>query len=141
MNENQIAELILDVAFDIHTEIGPGLLESVYEVLLANLLREKGLHVERQVIIPLNFRGIRFEEAFRADLIINNLVLIEVKTVDGLSKAHKSQVLTYLKLTGLKLGLLINFNNHQLKGNFERIVNGLREDQPDQDKPQQDIYL
>ncbi|PTX92259.1 GxxExxY protein [Verrucomicrobia bacterium LW23] len=125
MNENQLAEVILDTAFELHTEVGPGMLESVYEVLLSHLLGKKGLIIERQRIVPFTFYGIHFEETFRADIIVNNLVLIEVKAVDALSPAHKRQVLTYLKLTGLKLGLLINFSKERLKGNFERVANGI----------------
>ncbi|CAN5431112.1 GxxExxY protein [soil metagenome] len=127
MTENEVAQVIVQAAFDLHREIGPGLLESVYEIVLANALRDQGLEIERQKAIPISFRGISFEEGFRADLIVANLVLVEIKSVDALARVHGKQVLTYLRLTDLKLGLLINFGGEFFKGNVERVVNGLED--------------
>lgn len=127
MNHDEIARVVVECAFALHKELGPGLLESVYEVLLADALRERGLSVERQKPIPICFRGKRFDEGFRADLLVADLVLVELKSVETLARVHRKQVLTYLRLTGLKLGLLINFGGELLKGNIERLVNGLEE--------------
>ena len=127
MKDNEIAQVVVECALALHKELGPGLLESVYEVLLADALREKGLSVERQKPIPICFRGKRFDEGFRADLLVEDLVLVELKSVEALARVHRKQVLTYLRLTNLKLGLLINFGGELLKGNMERLVNGLEE--------------
>jgi GxxExxY protein len=127
MDENSIAASEVNCALEIHKELGPGLLESVYEVLLADALRERGFGVERQKPIPICFRGKRFDEGFRADLVVGDIVLVELKSVESLARAHKKQVLTYLKLSQLKLGLLINFGGELLKGNIERLVNELDE--------------
>lgn len=129
MHEDQIAKLIVQSALDLHRELGPGLFETVYEVLLADMLRSHELMVERQKPVPITFRGKQFDEGFRADLIVNGKVLMELKSVEFLSNVHRKQVLTYLRLTDLKLGLLINFGGELLKNNIERIVNGL--DSPD----------
>jgi iron complex transport system substrate-binding protein len=117
MDENTIAACVINRALDIHKEVGPGLLESVYEILLADALEQGGLTVERQKSIPIHFRGKRFDEGFRADLVVGGTVLIELKSVETLARVHKKQVLTYLKLSRLKLGLLINFGAELLKGN------------------------
>ncbi|MFZ4777859.1 MAG: GxxExxY protein [Terrimicrobiaceae bacterium] len=130
MRENEIAKVIVQAALDLHKELGPGLLESVYEVLLADMLRGLGLEVERQKPIPISFRGKRFDEGFRADLIVEQLVLVELKSLEALARVHRKQVLTYLRLTNLKLGLLINFGGEMLKGNIERLVNNLEEPTP-----------
>ena len=127
MKHDEIARVVVECAFALHKELGPGLLESVYEVLLADALRERGLSVERQKPIPICFRGKRFDEGFRADLLVADLVLVELKSVEALARVHRKQVLTYLRLTNLKLGLLINFGGELLKGNMERLVNGLEE--------------
>ena len=123
-NVNEISGMIVDAAVRVHRELGPGLLESVYEVVLADALREHGLAVARQVPIPIRFRGKLFEEGFRADLIVEERIIVEIKSVEQLARVHKKQVLTYLKLSGLKLGLLINFGGELLKGNIERLVVG-----------------
>ena len=130
MKENEIAQAIVQAAFELHKELGPGLLESVYEILLASMLREKGFEVERQKAIPISFRGKYFDEGFRADLIVAGLVLVELKSIEGLARVHRKQVLTDLKLSNLKLGLLINFGGEVLKGNIERLVNNLEESNP-----------
>lgn len=127
MKEDELARIIVQAAFDLHKETGPGLLESVYEVLLTDMLREQNLAVERQKPIPICFRGKKLDEGFRADLIVEGLVLVELKSVETLARVHRKQVLTYLRLSQLKLGLLINFGGDLLKGNIERLVNGLGE--------------
>ncbi len=114
---------ILDSAIRVHRRCGPGLLESVYEVLLTKELQRRGLHVERQKSIPLELDGVRFEEGFRLDLLVEQAVVVEVKSVDRLAPAHWKQVLTYLRLLDLRLGLLINFGGATLMEGFKRIVN------------------
>lgn len=104
MKENEIGTLIIEEALSIHRELGPGLLESVYEVLLADALMQRGRKVERQVSTPIRFRGRQFDEGFRADMIVEGCVIVELKSVESATTAHKKQVLTYLKLAGLKLG-------------------------------------
>jgi GxxExxY protein len=127
MTEDEIARIVIRCSLDLHRELGPGLLESVYEVLLADALRDAGLSVERQKSIPIRFRGKRFDEGFRADLLVAERVLVELKSIEALARVHKKQVLTYLRLSDLRLGLLINFGGELLKGNIERLVNGLEE--------------
>ncbi len=124
MTENEIGKIVVDCTMRLHIELGPGLLESVYEVLLAHMLRERGLRVDRQVPIPIEFHGLRFEEGFRADIIVENKVILELKSVDHTNNAHKKQVLTYLKLTGMKLGYLLNFGEELMKDGIFRILNG-----------------
>jgi GxxExxY protein len=127
MNENEIGTRILEAAITVHRELGPGLLESVYEVSLARELSDLGLKVERQVQIPIVYKNIRFEEGFRVDIIVENQVLLELKSVEAVTQAHKKQVQTYLKLTGLKLGYLLNFGESVLKKGITRCVNGLNQ--------------
>jgi GxxExxY protein len=122
MELNRITGTIVDAAYRIHTEAGPGLLESVYERILMDLLTNEGLTVQRQTAIPIQFGGKIYDEAFRADLIVENHVIIEIKSLDRLAPVHKKQVLTYLKLSGIKVGLLINFGGEFLKGNIERLA-------------------
>ena len=128
MSENEIAQHILDGAFLVHTKLGPGLLESVYEVVLAHELRKKGLLVERQKPMPIIYDNVRFEEAFRADLIVESKVIAELKSTESLSAIHAKQVLTQLRLSGLKLGLLINFGEAHLKNGIKRLINGKLDD-------------
>ena len=125
MHENEIGKIIVDAAFKIHKELGPGLLESVYEILLAHELNKRGLKTKRQYPVKIEYDNIIFEEGFRADIIVENKVLIEIKSVDKLNNAHKKQLLTYLKLTSLKLGYLINFSEALIKDGITRIVNRL----------------
>ena len=125
MTENEIAKKIMDASFDIHRNLGPGLLETVYEVILAKKLTEMGLGVERQVSVPIRFEGFTFDEGFRADLIVEEKVIVELKSVERMLPVHAKQLLTYLRLTGLRLGLLINFGENLLKHGFKRVVNGL----------------
>ena len=125
--ENEIARQNVDAAYQIHTRLGPGLLEKVYEVLLAHELRKRGLEVERQMSVPIRYDGIAFDEGFRADLIVADKVIVEVKTVEYLNPAHKKQLLTYLRLTDKRLGLLINFAEALIRDGITRVVNGLEE--------------
>lgn len=127
MEENAVGKDIVDAAILIHRELGPGMLESVYEVVLASELEHRGLHVERQVPVPIVFRQFRFREAFRVDLVIERKVIVELKAVEQLSKVHHKTVFTYLKLTQLRLGFLLNFGAHLMKDGIHRIVNGLPE--------------
>lgn len=130
MRENEISGAVVDAAFQIHSQLGPGLLETVYEVLLAHALQKRGMSVQRQKPVPIVFGGVRFEEGFRADLIVDNLIIVELKSVEALSRVHGKQLLTYLKLTNLRLGLLINFGAFRLKDGIHRVVNGLPESPP-----------
>jgi GxxExxY protein len=125
MHENDISAVVLDAAIAVHRALGPGLLESVYEVALAHVLRQRGLAVTRQVPISITFEGITFDEGFRADLIVENLVLVELKSLERMAPVHKKVVLTYLRLSGMRLGLLVNFGAPVLKDGFKRLVNGL----------------
>ena len=127
MKENEIGTKIIESAIGVHRELGPGLLETVYEVVLARELLNLGLEVERQVPVPIIFKGVTFEEGLRADIIVEQKVLLELKSVERTAPAHKKQVQTYLKLTGLKLGYLLNFGEDVLKSGITRCVNGLDE--------------
>ena len=127
MKENDLGTKILEAAISIHRELGPGLLESVYEVILCRELKEFGLNVERQVPIPITHRGTRFEEDFRADLIVEGMVLLEIKSVERVIPSHKKQVQTYLRLTDIKLGYLLNFGEAILRDGITRCVNQLHE--------------
>ena len=124
MKENEVGTVIVDCAVQLHRATGPGLFENVYEYLLAGLLKEEGLKVERQVEVPIRFRHHVFPKAFRADLIVEDLVIVELKSVEFLSKAHSKQLLTYLKLSGRKLGYLLNFGAPTMKEGIHRIISG-----------------
>ena len=125
MTENEISKIIVDCCFRIHTQLGAGLFESVYEEILFYELQKSGLFVERQKAIPVIWDNILMELGFRADLIVENKVIIEIKSVETIAPVHFKQLLTYLKLTNLKLGLLINFNVPLIKDGIQRIVNKL----------------
>ena len=125
MTENEISKIIVDTCYRIHLELGPGLLESVYEEILHYEFKKYGLNSSRQQAIPVIWQDINMKLGFRADLIIENKVLIEIKSVELIAQVHYKQVLTYLKLTGLKLGMLINFNEVLIKNGITRIVNKL----------------
>ncbi len=127
MTENEISKVIVDSAITVHRELGPGLLETVYEVSMAHELRQRGLRVDRQVSIPIQYRGVKFDEAFRADLVVDDKVIVELKSVEQVSEAHKKQVQTYLRLTGCKLGFLLNFGEALMKRGVLRVVNGLED--------------
>lgn len=122
MNPNDVTAAIVDAAYHIHREVGPGLLESVYELVLSDALQGKGLKVIRQVPIPIRIEGKVFDEGFRADLLVEDCVIVEIKSVEQLARVHKKQVLTYLRLSEIHIGLLINFGGDLLKGNIERLV-------------------
>jgi GxxExxY protein len=128
MNENEIAKIVVDVAYKIHNKLGQGLLESVYEIILVHELSKLGLNVERQKPVSINYEGIKFDEGFRVDVIVENKVVLELKSVEEVSKAHKKQLLTYLRLMDKRLGLLINFGSALIKNGIFRIVNGLKEE-------------
>ncbi len=130
MTENEIGTICIEAAIKVHRSLGPGLLESVYELVLAYELQRHGLAVERQVPISITYEGMVFAEAFRADLIVGQKVVIELKSVEELNKAHRKQIQTYLRLTGLKLGYLFNFGDAVLKDGIVRAVNGLPENLP-----------
>ena len=125
MTENSLSYEIIGSVIELHKTIGPGLLESAYENALAYDLRKKGLDVKQQVPMPFIYKEVKQDVGYRIDLIIENSVIIEVKSVEALAPVHYTQTLTYLKLSGLKLALLINFNCHLIKENIHRIVNKL----------------
>lgn len=125
MIENELSKIILDSCFEIHYNLGPGLLESVYEDILQFELAQHGLQVSRQQALPVYWKERKMELGFRADLIVENKVLIEIKSVENLAPVFFKQVLTYLKITNLKLGLLVNFNEQYLKNGVKRVVNNL----------------
>ena len=127
MNENEIGRIIVDRAVHLHMALGPGLLETVYEVVLAHELQDRGLAVERQVPVPVRHKGMYFEEGFRADMLVAGKVILELKSVERVSAAHKKQLQTYLRLTGCKLGYLLNFGDALMKDGITRCVNGLDE--------------
>jgi GxxExxY protein len=123
--ENYLSKLIVDTCFHIHVRLGPGLLESVYEEVLFYELTQQGFKVKRQFPIPIVWQDIEMEQGFRADLIVEDCVLIEIKSVSKIEPVHKKQTLTYLRLTGIKLGLLVNFNEALIKDGITRVVNNL----------------
>jgi len=123
MDENDIGKIVVDTAVKIHKVLGPGLLESVYEVVLAKQLRKRGLDVSRQVQIPVVFDGDKFDEGFRADIVVNDIVILELKSVEKVHPLHLKQVQTYLKLSGCRLGFLLNFNVELMKNGIRRCVN------------------
>ncbi len=124
MHPNEIGTIIVDCAVKLHMNLGPGLLESVYEAVLAKQLQLAGLTVQRQVPIPIIYEGISFDEGFRADIIVGQSVIVELKSVEKVHPVHKKQLLTYLKLTGHKLGYLLNFGDELMKNGITRIING-----------------
>lgn len=128
MEENRIGKQVVDAAIQIHQEVGSGLLESVYEVILAHELQRRGLNVSRQVVIPIKFRSLKFDEGFRADLLVENKVLIEIKCVERLNNVHRKQLLTYLRMADMRLGYLLNFGAALMKHGITRVVNGLPEE-------------
>jgi GxxExxY protein len=127
MTENEISKLVVDAAYTVHVALGPGLLESVYETVLCHELRKWGLKVERQVAVPVVYDGIHFEEGFRADVVVEDMVVLELKSVEGVLPVHKKQTLTYIRLMDKRLGLLLNFGAALMKDGIWRIVNGLEE--------------
>ena len=127
MDENPISQQIVDAAYQIHQTLGPGLLESVYEVVLAYELRKRGLKVERQLPVQVVYDGICFEEGYRLDLLVEGKVIVEIKSIETITPVHKKQLLTYLRLLDKRLGLLINFNEELIRNGISRVVNGLED--------------
>src|SRR5690242_17232153 len=127
MTENELATIVVDAAFKIHTTLGPGLLESVYKAILVHELRLRGLHVEFEVPVPVSWDGLQLEIGFRADVILEKKLVLELKSVQHIDPVHKKQLLTYLRLTDCRLGLLINFAAALIKDGITRVVNNLPE--------------
>lgn len=125
MTENEIATIIVGAAYKIHTRLGPGLLESVYEATLAYELAKRGLQLRRQHSVPVVYEAVRMDIGFRADLIVEGKVIVEIKSIDAIVPVHRKQLLTYLRLTDKRLGLLINFNVELIKDGITRVVNNL----------------
>ena len=125
MNENQIAAAVVDAAFKIHTTLGPGLLESVYQATLSYELEKRGLSVRQQVGLPVYYEALKLEIGYRVDMIVGDNVIIEIKSVEALALVHRMQLLTYLRLANFRLGLLINFNEERVRDGIHRVVNGL----------------
>ncbi len=123
--ENQISGIVLDAAIAVHTALGPGLLESAYQACLCYELSSRGLRVQTQVPLPIKYRGVLVDAAYRIDLLVEDLVILELKAVEKLLPIHEAQLLSYLKLSNKRLGLLINFHVLRLKDGYKRIVNGL----------------
>ena len=127
MHENEIGTIIVDSAIAVHRELGPGLLESVYEIVWAYELTSRGLHVQRQVPIPIRYQDLQFDEGFRADLLVEDKVVLELKSVEKVSPAHRKQIQTYLRLSDRRLGYLLNFGEALMKDGITRAVNRLTE--------------
>ena len=125
MNENQLATIIVDAAFKVHTTLGPGFLESVYVAALAYELRKRGLRVDLERGIPAYYEEVHLDMGFRADMIVNNLVIVEIKSIESIAPVHGKILLTYLRFADLRLGLLINFGAPIIKEGIKRVVNGL----------------
>ena len=123
--ENELAEIVVDASFQIHRTLGPGLLESAYEAILMHELQKRGLNVAVQVPVPVIYESVRLDTGFRADLIVGDLIIVELKSLEKIAPVHKKQLTTYLKLSGKRLGLLINFGEELIKNGITRIVNGM----------------
>jgi len=125
MTDDEIGTHLISCALRVHSELGPGLLESVYEACLVHELKKAGIRAERQVIVPITYDGLTFEEGFKVDILVSGRIVAELKSVDKLLPIHSAQLLTYLKLTGLRVGYLLNFNVvHMREGGIKRMVNG-----------------
>ncbi len=136
MDGNEIGGIVVGAAIDVHRELGPGLLESVYEAVLVHELRERGLSVERQVSVPIVFRSHHFDEGFRADVIVEGKVILELKSVEKVKTVHKKQLLSYLKLSRMNLGYILNFGEELMKDGITRIIHSLPErESPGQSNP------
>jgi GxxExxY protein len=127
LKENKIAKLVVDAAYHVHTTLGPGLLESVYEVVLAHEIEKRGLALKRQVSVPIQHDGLVFDEGFRSDMVVEDAVILELKSIESVAPVHKKQLLTYLRLADKRLGLLLNFGAPLIKKGIFRIVNKLEE--------------
>lgn len=127
MSENELAKIVVDVAFHIHKELGPGLLESVYQKVMAHELRKRGLHVEEEVPVPVVWDEVQLEVGFRIDLFIERKLVVELKSIEKVAPVHKKTLLTYLRLSDCRLGLLMNFGEQLMKTGISRVVNGMQE--------------
>jgi len=125
MLENEISSQVIGAAIEVHKQLGPGLLESSYEACLHYELRERGLEVKSQVLVPILYKGFQLDAGYRLDILVENRVVLEIKSVEELEGIHTAQLLTYLRLTKLKLGLLINFNSEKLIDGVKRVANNL----------------
>src|SRR5699024_5482924 len=125
MTENELSEIIIGCAIEVHRQLGPGLLESAYQECLAYELREKGLSVRKEVPRPIVYKEVKLDHGYRIDILVNDLVVVEIKSVEALSPVHEAQLLTYLKLGEYKLGLILNFHTVLLKDGIKRMVNNL----------------
>ncbi len=125
MTENELATIIVDCAFKVHNTLGPGLLETVYQAALAHELRKRGLSISIERGIPVTYEDVNLELGFRADIIVENKVIIEIKSIEALSPVHSKILLTYLRFADMKLGILLNFNVHLIKEGIRRVVNNL----------------
>lgn len=125
MSENDLSKIIVNSCYQIHKELGPGLFESVYEECLHFELIQQGLSVQRQKELPVIYKSLKMELGFRTDLIVENKVIVEIKSIEAIAPVHQKQMLTYLRLANLKLGLLVNFNEALIKDGIQRIVNNL----------------
>jgi GxxExxY protein len=128
MHENEVARIVVDVAYSVHRSLGPGLLESVYAAVMLHELRKRGLIAESEVALPVVWDGVRLEVGFRADLVVEGKMILELKSVEDVAPVHKKRLLTYLRLADCRLGLLINFGAELIKDGITRVVNNLRED-------------
>jgi GxxExxY protein len=128
-NLNELTEAIIGAAMEVHRALGPGVLESTYEMCLCRELSIRGLRFERQLPIAVEYKGVKLDCGYRADLVVENVILVELKAIDSLLSIHEAQLLSYLKLSGLKIGLLINFNVELLKHGIRRRVLGLSEEE------------
>jgi GxxExxY protein len=127
MHENEIGTIVVDSAIRVHRSLGPGLLEKVYQTVLGWELQKRGLQIKSEVLVPIVYRGVTFDQGFRADIIVNDKVVLELKSVEHVTPAHKKQIQTYLRLTDKKLGYLLNFGEALMKDGITRSVNGLEE--------------
>jgi GxxExxY protein len=127
MAENELAKTVVDVAFHIHTALGPGLLESVYQKVLAYELRKRGLQVEEEVSLPVIWDEVKMDVGFRVDLFVNRRLIVELKSIEKVARVHKKTLLTYLRLSDCRLGLLLNFGEELMKTGISRVVNGLKD--------------
>ena len=127
MDENELGTMVVESAIEVHRNLGPGLLESVYEAAMAHELQLRGLSVQRQVVIPIEYKDIRFDEGFRADILVEDKVILELKSVESVTSAHRKQLQTYLNLTGCRLGYLLNFGEALMRDGIIRAVNGLQQ--------------
>ena len=124
MTENEIGKIIVNTAIQLHQKIGPGLLENVYEVILAKLRADQGLKIKRQTKVPVTFEGMKFDEGYRADLIVEGKVIVELKSVERNSPVHPKQLLTHLRMSDKKLGFVLNFGMELMKHGIQRVING-----------------